>query len=290
MEIVDSQIHIWPPESRERPWVKGAQSYAHGGAMPVDQVVSEMDEAGVDRAVLVPPSWEGERNDACIAAAREFPQRFAVMGRLRLASRLSSTELKALVGIQGLVGVRCTFRRPKAVAQLSNGVANWLWGAAEELGLPVAVYAPGSSSKLRQIAQTHPGLKLIVDHVGLPLDIKDEEMLAVVEQTCQLAVYPNVAVKVSCLPNNVSEGFPFLLAQEAVYKVIDAFGAARVFWGSDLSRLRCPYREVVALFRDELIQLTQSERELLLGRAIEDYLNWPSTTSPTLGQSGNERN
>jgi len=28
-----------------------------------DDLLREMDAAGVQRAVLVPPSWEGERND-----------------------------------------------------------------------------------------------------------------------------------------------------------------------------------------------------------------------------------
>jgi L-fuconolactonase len=40
-----------------------------------------MDAAGVARVVIVPPSWEGDRNDLALAAARLHPDRFAVMGR-----------------------------------------------------------------------------------------------------------------------------------------------------------------------------------------------------------------
>lgn len=43
-----------------------------------------MDEAGVDRVVIVPPSWEGDRNDYAIKAVRRYPARFAVMGRISL--------------------------------------------------------------------------------------------------------------------------------------------------------------------------------------------------------------
>ena len=32
--------------------------------------------------MIVPPSWEGERNDLALAAASAHPDRFAVMGRL----------------------------------------------------------------------------------------------------------------------------------------------------------------------------------------------------------------
>ena len=40
-----------------------------------------MDRAGVDCAVLVPPSIEGDRNDYALEAAQKYPGRFAVMGR-----------------------------------------------------------------------------------------------------------------------------------------------------------------------------------------------------------------
>jgi len=36
-----------------------------------------MDEAGIDRAVVVPPGWPGDRNDYGIEAARRYPNRFA---------------------------------------------------------------------------------------------------------------------------------------------------------------------------------------------------------------------
>jgi L-fuconolactonase len=40
-----------------------------------------MKEAGVEHAILVPPSWEGDRVDYSLAAAQKYPNRFAVMGR-----------------------------------------------------------------------------------------------------------------------------------------------------------------------------------------------------------------
>lgn len=40
-----------------------------------------MGRAGVDRVILVPPSWEGDRNDIALEAAVAHPDRFAIMGR-----------------------------------------------------------------------------------------------------------------------------------------------------------------------------------------------------------------
>src|SRR2546427_9155279 len=82
MQIVDAQVHIWGADTRDRPWPPGR---AHQAQKPYpvtrDLVLAGMKEAGVDRAVLVPPSWEGDRNDLALEAARLYPDRFAVMGR-----------------------------------------------------------------------------------------------------------------------------------------------------------------------------------------------------------------
>jgi len=33
-----------------------------------------MDEAGVDRAVIIPPDWPGYRNDYALEAAKRYPR------------------------------------------------------------------------------------------------------------------------------------------------------------------------------------------------------------------------
>src|SRR3989442_12274244 len=87
MLIVDAQVHIWGADTRDRPWPPGR---AHQAQKPYpvtrDLVLAGMKEAGVDRAVLVPPSWEGDRNDLALQAARLYPGRFALMGRRALGT------------------------------------------------------------------------------------------------------------------------------------------------------------------------------------------------------------
>src|SRR4026208_1746875 len=86
MDIVDSQVHLWAAESPTRPCPPGR---APGAKKPYqilkESLLFQMDLAGVRRMVLVPPSWEGDRNDMALEAARAYPDRFAVMGRLSLA-------------------------------------------------------------------------------------------------------------------------------------------------------------------------------------------------------------
>jgi predicted TIM-barrel fold metal-dependent hydrolase len=81
MLIVDAQVHTWAASTPERPWSGGGEPQR---TVPFtnEDLLKEMDVAGVHRAVLVPPGWEGSRNDLALAAARAHPDRFAVMGRI----------------------------------------------------------------------------------------------------------------------------------------------------------------------------------------------------------------
>ena len=60
-----------------------------------------------------------------------------------------------------------------------------------------------------------------------------------------------------------------------VRRVVDAFGPERCFWGSDLSHLPCPYREVVTLFTEEMKTLSARELEWIMGRGLAEWLDWP---------------
>ena len=57
-----------------------------------EQLVADMDRAGVDRAILVPPSFDGDRNDYALEAVRKHPDRFAIMGRCAAQGRPARTS------------------------------------------------------------------------------------------------------------------------------------------------------------------------------------------------------
>ena len=51
---------------------------------------------------------------------------------------------------------------------MTDGSLDWLWPAAERAGVPVALAAALFLPTVGQIAERHPGLKLIVDHMAVP--------------------------------------------------------------------------------------------------------------------------
>src|SRR6266511_1361033 len=111
MLIVDSQVHVWGADTAQRPWPKRGAPHR---AVPLgtDDLLREMDQAGVDRVVIVPPSWEGDRNDLAIAAAVAHPNRFATMGRLDPQNPQSRGKLKTWRKQPGMLGLRFTFHTP----------------------------------------------------------------------------------------------------------------------------------------------------------------------------------
>ena len=60
--IVDAQAHLWKAESDDWKWVPGRKPQLPE-PFTIEKLVPLMDEGGVDRAVIVPPSWPGDRND-----------------------------------------------------------------------------------------------------------------------------------------------------------------------------------------------------------------------------------
>jgi hypothetical protein len=55
--IVDAQVHIWLANTPERPWPADGIGQAHiPRPFSYYELLARMDEAGVDRVVIVPPS------------------------------------------------------------------------------------------------------------------------------------------------------------------------------------------------------------------------------------------
>src|SRR5215211_7750593 len=111
--IVDAQVHLWKPQTPDRPWRPGAVPQLPFPWL-AENLIPMMDEAGVDRAVIVPPSWEGDRNDYALEAAQKYPGRLAVMGRIALQDKSSASLIPTWKSQPGMLGIRVTFQGEQA--------------------------------------------------------------------------------------------------------------------------------------------------------------------------------
>src|SRR6266550_443704 len=153
MHIADSQVHLWGADTPDRPWPPGRAVQAQK-PYPIDKeaLLFQMDLAKVSRVVIVPPSWEGDRNDLALEAARLHPDRFAVMGRLAVEKHESRAPVAGWRRQPGMLGLRSTCHTDLQRPWLTDGTADWLWPAAEKAGVPLMVHVPGSLPALDAIA------------------------------------------------------------------------------------------------------------------------------------------
>ena len=273
--IVDSQVHIWQANTPEHPWVPGSTAQ-----MPepftIEKLVASMDEAGVDRAVIVPPSWVGDRIDYALEAAKRYPQRLGVMGRLPLKTPQSAEELTRWKAQPGVLGIRLTFLGPTA-GMLTDGTTDWLWPAAEKAGVPIMFLTAGTLPLFGTIAERHPKLTLIIDHMGISSQVVAQKKVPeAVDAAAALAKYPNVSIKLSAAPAYSSEPYPFNDMNGHIQRLFDTYGPQRSYWGSDVTQgfAKASYKERIAHFLQELKFLSEEDKDWVMGRAILARLNW----------------
>jgi predicted TIM-barrel fold metal-dependent hydrolase len=273
--IVDSQVHLWKPNAPERPWVPGLPPQLPE-PLTIEKLLPLMDEVGVDRAVIVPPSWEGDRVDYALEAAARYPGRFGVMGRIPLNDPQSRERITTWKQQPGMLGLRLTFLGG-SVASLTNGTADWLWPAAEKTGIPIMFLTAGSLPLFAPIAERHPQLQLIIDHLGISSQVVNEKKVPeAVAQAVALAKFQNVSVKLAAAPAYSSEPYPFRDMTEYIRRLFDVYGPRRSYWGSDLTNgfAKASYRERITHFTEELSFLSEEDKDWVMGRAILARLNW----------------
>jgi predicted TIM-barrel fold metal-dependent hydrolase len=271
MKITDAQVHIWAANSPERPWPQHGRAHPHRDTpFSHDDLLREMDAAGVARAIIVPPSWEGERNDLAIDACSKHPDRFAIMGRIA-PDPSNLPALETWRNQPGMMGLRFTYRPDHQGPE--DGSSDWLWREVERVGLPLMISCAGQVRTLGRLAERFPGLRLIVDHLALRRS-KDAEAFADLPDLLALARLPNVAAKASALPSYSSDSYPYRNLHGYLRQVFDAFGPRRTFWGTDLTRLDCSYRQAVTMFTEELPWLSDADKEWVMGRGVSEFIGW----------------
>jgi len=260
-------------------WAGGTASAHHTRGRPdpftANDLQAEMRAAGVDCAVLAPPSWDPNGNTPSLEAARTHPDRFTVTGDINWLSAPDPDRIFRWRDEPGMQGLRLIFNTPEKQAHLTEGGIDWIWQAAERVDLPVMLLIPGAVPAVAAIAQRFPGLRLCVDHLGIARGAKDTAAFAHLPQLLALAKSPNVSVKAGGIPSYSSvDAYPYPSLHGYLRQVYDAFGPERIFWASDLTRMACDYREIVTLFTEGIPWLTTHDKRLIMGESVCRWLGW----------------
>src|SRR5262249_4195352 len=147
-------------------------------------------------------------------------------------------------------------------------------------GLAVFMLMFDHLPELHAALRAHPDLAFVIDHCGLPIpphSPRDDRLFEKFPEVLALAEFPNVVVKLSALPALSLDGYPFDDVWTYGRRLVDTFGADRLMWGSDYTRVAAlhSYREAVD-FIALTDQVTEEERVEIAGGTLRRVLNWPA--------------
>ena len=271
MQIIDAQIHTWGSG------LPSNLSHRQVTHFTPAEAIALMNEAGVDAAIIHPPGWDPNSTEMARQAVRDHPGRFAIMGSLPLDRPESRERIATWCAQPGMLGLRYTFLSDPARRWLADGTLDWLWRAAEAAGVPIAMLATDSLREIGGIAARYPGLRLTIDHLGGrggTSQLKDAAAMTHMPALLALAQHRNVAVKATGVPHYASEAYPFPALHPYLRQVFDAFGPERMFWGTDITKMKCSWRQCVTMFTEELPWLRGRDLDLVMGEGICAWWGW----------------
>jgi predicted TIM-barrel fold metal-dependent hydrolase len=137
----------------------------------------------------------------------------------------------------------------------------------------------GRLGAIRAVAQAHPELPVILDHLGVAMPgsrAPRPDRFAQFTEVCALADLPNVHVKWGHATRLSEEPYPFADVARALRGVVDAFGAGRVMWASDwtLDLEWSSWAQSFGYIRDDAL-LSEDDRAAVLGGTVRRVLGWP---------------
>ena len=266
MKIVDAHIHIWQ---------SGTPRKAHR-QMPYSarEVLKDMDLAGVNAAIIQPPAWDPQSNQIAIEAAKQYPTRFGILGNFSLDAPDRLDILKNWKQTPNMLGLRYILNDPIHLTWMQGNELDWLWSTAQDGSIPIAIAASSHLQVFATIAKRYPSLKLIIDHLGVPLDATGDAAFLQMPTLLDLAKFPNIAIKATAVPAYAKDAYPYKSIESSIKLIYQAFGPHRFFWGSDITKLNCTWKQCIELFTEEYDWIGQEEKELVMGQALLNWLDW----------------
>lgn len=267
MRIVDAQIHLWTNDN--------APPHHPRAPFPFERALAEMDAAGVSAAINCPPMWDLAGMDYAAKAASVHPKRLATLGWFGVEAPADEALVEKLLAMPGMLGLRLLFVTPTAIQALMSDQLDWLWRMAHGRELPVAFGAPHMVlDRIGVIAERHPRMRILIDHLAVSPFEKLPGAGAHFDALVSLARHPNVAIKATAVPSMSAQAYPFADTHPHLRRFFDAYGSARMFWGTDITRMRPTWRQCVQLFTDELPWLKGRDLDLVMGEAVTQWVKW----------------
>ncbi|HEY4073315.1 MAG TPA: amidohydrolase family protein [Herbaspirillum sp.] len=279
-DIVDTHTHAISPDHIRYPLapVGGHQSdwSAHRPA-DYETLLAAMDKAGIAHAMVVQASTAyGNDNRYVVEALNAHPDRFAGVFSIDVLAPDNVAQMQRWIDA-GMSGLRIF-----TTGTTMPGQANWLddertypvWEYAQKHNISICLQmtAAGIPALLR-LLHLFPGVPVLLDHLARP-DLAGGPPYESAAPLFSLAKYPGVYLKLT--NRTISESTRGASTPEEFFpRVIAAFGAQRIAWGSNFPSAEGSLVSLLAEAREGLSMLSVADQAWIFGdtaRAIYPIL------------------
>jgi len=263
--IIDSHVHVWALDDRHKPAADARIPWPREAA-PVEWLLDDMRQYGIDRAVLVQSSAFSWDNSYILECCARYPKLFRSVGLVNPLAETAADDLRHWMRA-GLVGIRLhpVFYRSEPV-WLDSPAHDRLWDAARETDAILQFHMlPEHAGPLARMIERHPNVRVLIDHLGKP-DVTEPPPYRSFQGVLALAQYPRVWMKIGDYQLASREGYPWQDTFPFVTLLVQAFGPDRMVWGTGFpgkARL-VPLAKALAYVQREIPGLTETDRRKIL--------------------------
>lgn len=234
----------------------------------VETLIAAMNEAGVAKAAVVHSSTTyGFDNSYVVDGCAQYPDRLAAVGSVDVLQP-DAPELIRQWHERGLAGLRLfTGGSTKEFdpSELDDPRSFAAWDLCAELKLPMCIQTgPVGLPQVTALARRFPGVAIILDHLGRP-EVADGAPYARARSLFDLAALPNIYLKLT--PRIFGDVRKGDASPETFFpRVVEAFGAQRLAWGSNFPTSPGTLAEILATAQDSLACLSAEDREWIFSK------------------------
>jgi len=264
--MIESHCHIMSEDQRKYPRDLGPNPAAWVRDLSGEEFLKLTTEAGVERAVLVQAfgAYRYDNNYVADVAAR-YPNRFVAVCIVDAVAPDAADKLSYWVNERGVRGLRVvTWTEPETM--LDDPRIDPVWRRATQLRIPVCVLTNFHQlPRLARVLDRFGDLQVALDHLGMPRldnspDFEKEQPLF------DLARHRNFYGKfsswtIAAAAKNGPRG-----GAEFFRRLIDAFGAHRLMWGTNFPASNDrTYQGFVDFAKEHLSFLSADEQRWMFG-------------------------
>jgi L-fuconolactonase len=279
--VIDIHPHIIADDTKRYPLAPlgGHQSdWSRTRPVTTEQMIAAMNKAGVAKAAIVQASTcYGHDNSYVAAAVAAHPDRFTGVFSVDVLAPDAPERMRDWVG-KKLTGMRLF-----TIGSTMPDQASWLddpksypaWECAGDLGLSICLQMSAKAfPQMIRMIERFPKVRVILDHMGRPM-LEDGPPYAAADSLFALAKYTNVFLKLT--ERNVTGSRKGKASPETFFpKLVSAFGASRIAWGSNYPSSEGSLSELLGLATSALKGLPVSDQEWIFAKTAQ-------TLYPALG-------